>query len=167
MPPKRTRTTAERERQLCAAREKALYTRRLKQSRRLRGELEAVNARIAIYEVGTQPEAPAEPSYRGPTASAPAAVPPPASAPTPGVPATQPPAAAPAPPAPASPSMAHDHAVSDFALGPTREPEAKWRARCIATDTHRASCQWEPVLSRAAVKTSPAPNFTPWWGASN
>jgi hypothetical protein len=101
MPPKRTRTAAERERQLCAAREKALYTRRLKQSRRLRGELAAVDAHIATYEteLGTQPEAPAEPSYRGPAASAPTAVPPPAPAPTPGVSAPPPPTAAPAPPA--------------------------------------------------------------------
>lgn len=177
MPPKRTRTTAERERQLCAAREKALYTRRLKQSRRLRGELEAVDARIAIYELGTQPEAPAEPSYRGPAASAAAAVPPPASAPTPCISAPEPPAAAPAPPAPAptppapaaSPCTAHNHAVSDFDLGPTRAAEAMWSAPAIATDAHRArSDQWKPVLRVKAIKTSPGAGFAPWWrGASN
>ena len=87
MPPKQKRTEAERERQLYAAREKALYTRQLKQSRRLRGELAAVDAHIATYEteLGTQSEAPAEPSHRGPAASAPTAVPLPGPAPTPGV----------------------------------------------------------------------------------
>jgi len=96
--PKQTRTSAEREHQLSKARGKALYSRRLKQSRRLRGELAAVDAHIATYktELGTQPEAPAEPSYR---CAAPMAVPPqaPAPTPTPGLSALPPPTAAPAP----------------------------------------------------------------------
>jgi len=100
MPPKPKRTEAEQARQMHAAREKALYARRLKQSHRLRGELAVVDAHLATYEtamLGTLPEAPAEPSYRGPAVSTPTAAPPPAPAPTPVVSAPPPPPAAPAP----------------------------------------------------------------------